>query len=767
MSQSPHTWRFFRAGGFDQVRLESGADLLALGQLDQKLWTALACPTTGLEFDKQTLALIDTDKDGRVRAPELIAAVRWAAALLKSADSLVKGGDTLPLAAIQDATPEGKTVLASARTILTSLGKAGADSISLADTVDTARIFAQTAFNGDGVIVAESAEDDATRAVLADIIATQGADTDRSGKPGVNQARVDKFFADAAAFEAWSVQSETNAAAILPAGAGTATASAAIKAVRTKIDDFFGRCRLAAFDGRALAALNREEKEYLGLAAKDLTITAAEVAGFPLAQVAPGRALSLDAGVNPAWAGAIATFRAAAVTPLLGDRTELTEADWAAIQAKIAPYDAWAGAKAGASVEKLGLERIRAILAGTSKATITALIARDKALEGEVAAVAVVDKLIRYHRDLGKLCRNFVNFSEFYGKPHKAIFQAGTLYLDQRSCELCLDVTDGGRHAGMAGLAGTYLAYLDCVRRGTGEKRSIVAAFTDGDSDNLMVGRNGLFYDRQGVDYDATITKIIDNPISIRQAFWSPYKKLVRMIEEQVAKRAAAADADASAQLAAAADTAANIDKTKPADPKKPEPSKIDVGTVAALGVAVGAIGTAFATIFAKLAGLIEQPFWKVTVVLIGLALLISGPSMLIAWLKLRKRNLGPILDANGWAVNAKAKVNVPFGTSLTGVAKLPEGAVSSAVADTFAEPPVTWPKWVLTAWVIAFVYSLAAQYELAPVLSGEAKVVIPLFDKSYQEAKKKKAAEEAAKKAGESAPTTPPAPAPAPAPAK
>ena len=45
---------------------------------------------------------------------------------------------------------------------------------------------------------------------------------------------------------------------------------------------------------------------------------------------------------------------------------------------------------------------------------------------------------------------------------------------------------------------------------------------------------------------NATITKIVSNPISIRQAFWSPYKKLVRLIEEQIAKRAAAADADAA-----------------------------------------------------------------------------------------------------------------------------------------------------------------------------------------------------------------------------
>jgi len=83
-----HTWKFFRAGGFDQVKLESGADLANLDQLDQKLWVALACPTRGLEFDNRTLDLIDTDKDGRVRAPEVIAAAKWATSLLKNTDEI-------------------------------------------------------------------------------------------------------------------------------------------------------------------------------------------------------------------------------------------------------------------------------------------------------------------------------------------------------------------------------------------------------------------------------------------------------------------------------------------------------------------------------------------------------------------------------------------------------------------------------------------------------------------------------------------------------
>jgi hypothetical protein len=198
-----HTWKFFRAGGFDQVRLASGADLAALDQLDQKLWIALACPATGLEFDSKTLALIDTDQDGRIRAPEIIAAAKWATGCLKNPDDLLKGSASLPLSAIQDAHPEGQQVLASARQILANLGRKEATAITLEDTADTAKIFAQTQFNGDGIVPADSAEDASVKSVINDIIACLGAETDRSAKPGVSQAKVDLFFAEAQAFSDW------------------------------------------------------------------------------------------------------------------------------------------------------------------------------------------------------------------------------------------------------------------------------------------------------------------------------------------------------------------------------------------------------------------------------------------------------------------------------------------------------------------------------------------------------------------------------------
>ena len=691
MSTNSYNWRFFRAGGFDQVKLETGDDLAHLGELDQKLWVALACPTRGLEFDSRTLELIDTDKDGRVRVPEVIAATKWATALLKNPDDLIKGPPSLSLNAIDDSTPEGKQILASAKQTLANLGKPEATSIGIEEISDTAKIFAATNFNGDGVVPVDAAGDDVTKAVITDIMTCLGTETDRSGKPGIGQAKTDQFFADAIAYSDWWKQAEGDKN-ILPFGEVTAAADAAVKMVKAKVDDYFARCRLAAFDARAAAAMNRQESEYQALAAKELTATNSEIASFPLALVAAGKPLPLTEGVNPAWAAALVTLQSAAITPLFGAKNSITDAEWTELNAKLAAFEAWSAGKVGGSVEKLGLKRVREILAGKSKEEINKLIARDKALEPEAMAIEAVEKLIRFNRDLYTLCVNFVSFKNFYSRKIPAIFQAGRLYLDQRSCDLCLTVEDAGKHATMAGLAGAYLAYMDCIRPATGEKLSILAVFSQGDDDNLMVGRNGIFYDRKGKDYDATISKIIANPISLRQAFWAPYKKCVRFIEEQVAKHAAAADAAATSNLQSAASSAA-----APAVPAA-TPNKIDTGTLAAIGLVLTTLMGALGIIFTKLFGL---PTWEIPVALIGLMLAISLPSVVIAWLKLHKRNLGPILDANGWAVNAKAKMNVPFGASLTQIATLPPGAQRD-MTDPYAEEKNPWPAIIIVLVILA-----------------------------------------------------------------
>lgn len=662
-SASQHNWRFFRTGGLDQVALETGSDLLQLESLDQKLWVVLSCPVKGLELDDKTLALIDTDGDGHIRAPELIVAVKWAAARLGDPGVLLEGEDGLPLTAINATTGEGRLLLSSARQILHNLGRKDDPVITVAQAADTAEIFGASALNGDGVIPPEASEDPAVQALIKDIVACVGGTKDLTGAVGVTAETVDAFFADLAAYVAWIGQSSAKDIAVL--GEATDAAVAALRAVRAKVDDYFGRCRLAAFDARATRALNRAEDEYLALVAKVMKITADEVAGFPLSRIEAGRALPLLEGVNPAWAGALAALHAVVVSPVLGaDRTALTETEWTALNAKFAAYETWLGGKAGSTVEKLGVTRIKEILAGDGRAALAALVAQDRALEPEFKAINDVERLTRYHRDLRTLLHNFVNFADFYSPDRYATFQAGTLYLDSRSTELCIRVD--GAHP-LAAMSKAYIAYCTCTRAG-GVSMNIAACFTQGDSDFLFTGRHGVFYDRKGQDWDVTITSIVDSPISIHQAFWSPYKKFVRMIEEQVAKRAAAAEAESSAQLAATAEKTANADKVG----ATAVPRKIDVGTVAALGVAVGAIGGALGAIATGLARLAP---WQLPLVVLGLLLLISLPSMAIAWLKLRQRTLGPLLEANGWAVNGRVAINVPFGSALTELAKKPAGS--------------------------------------------------------------------------------------------
>jgi hypothetical protein len=657
-----HPWNFFRTGGLDQVTLATADDLLSLDQLDQKLWVALSCPVKGLELDEKTLALIDTDGDGRIRVPELIAAMKWAAARLVDPAALLRGETALPLSVIATTEADGKILLSSAKQILINLGKKDAAEIAVAEAADTAKIFSASPLNGDGVIPPEATADPAVQALIKDIVACFEGAKDRTGSIGVTAEKIEAFFADLAAYVAWVEKSSTKDIAIL--GESTDAAVAALKAVRAKVDDYFARTRLAAFDSRAQAALNRSETEYLAIAAKDLSITAAEVSGFPLARVEGNRALPLLDGVNPAWAAALAALHAKVVAPVFGaDKTTLTATEWADLNAKFAAYETWLGGKAGSAVEKLGLARVKEILAGKGRAALADLVAQDKALEPEFKAISDVERLARYYRDLRTLLHNFVNFADFYSRDRYAVFQAGTLYLDSRSTELCIRV-DGPNP--LAAMSKAYIAYCTLTRAGS-PAMTIAACFTQGDSDYLFVGRHGVFYDRAGRDWDAVITSIVDNPISIRQAFWSPYKKFLRFIEEQVAKRAAAADAEATGKLAAAAEKTANADKSKPDAPKK-----VDVGAVAAIGVAITGAISALTLILGYVFGL---KAWQYPLAFLGVVLVISGPSMVIAWLKLRQRTLGPILEGNGWAVNGRVKINIPFGTALTDVAKLPPGS--------------------------------------------------------------------------------------------
>ena len=202
-----------------------------------------------------------------------------------------------------------------------------------------------------------------------------------------------------------------------------------------------------------------------------------------------------------------------------------------------------------------------------------------------------------------------------------------------------------------------------------------------------------MYYDNSGLEWDAVITKIIDNPISIAQSFWSPYRRMAKAVENLITKSAADKDAkmmaDATAKINAAP-TAAPAADGKPAATPPFDIAKF-AGIFAALGMAVGMIGTALAAL-AK--GIYALKWWQLILAVVGIMLVISGPAMVLAWLKLRRRNIAPLLNANGWAVNAASKISIPFGETLTDAAKFPKMKLKDPYAKKGLAP---WKKWVIS----------------------------------------------------------------------
>jgi hypothetical protein len=725
---APHRWKFFRTGGFDQVCIETADDLRHLHQLDQKLWAVLTVPTTGLEFDDRTLQLIDHRGQGCVRVPDLLAAVKWTCEVLRDPQILFEPGQSLPLQALNEDHPDGAAVAAAARALLVVLGRADEPVVSLADLDGASALFAPDQFNGDGVVVPGlSAHADVADAIAL-IVRTQGGVPDCSGEPGVDQAVLDAFVANAQAVRAWQAQGEGAAAALGDApgpaamawGDRTAAAAAAFEAVQAKVEDYFTRCRLAAFDPRAAGALNASDQHLIDLSSGLLAPDGAAIAALPLALVRPETELPLRHGLNPAWSAAITALREQVVQPVLGELDSLSLGQWQTLSDRLRAWRDWFATRPATPVADLDAAVLRDFLSGDMPARITALIQADARSGGAVQHLGLLEKLLRLRRDLLTLVRNFVNLADFYSLKDKAIFQTGTLYLDQRSCDLVMRVRDAGRHAALAPLSGTFLVYCQCTRKDEAPL-DIVAAVTGGDVDEMMVaGRNGVFYDRQGRDWHARVTRIVSQPISVRQAFWLPYRRLARMVGEQVRKFALAQDkkieSSSTALVNAAGEKVATADKVDKAGmvgqaaapAPGAAPAAFDIarfaGIFAAAGLAVGALGTALAAIFS---GFLSLPAWKMPLVVLGLMLLVSGPSMLLAWLKLRRRNLGPLLDANGWAVNIRARINLPFGATLTRVAQLPVGA-SRALSDPYADQGLPWGRWVLTLLGLAVIVVIA-----------------------------------------------------------
>ena len=694
---SNYKWEFENIGGSTRVRIETGEDIAHLSELDPKMWTVLSCPINGLEIDDKSLAYIDSDKDGKIRVNDIVSTSNWIINAIKDVDLILKGDDFFDINKFDTETVEGKKLYDAAKQILKNLNKEG-DTITISDTTDIAAIFAKTRFNGDGVITENTTDNVEEKNVIASIIATIGGVADRSGEQGVNTEKIETFYKLLSDYIAW-IDSSVEA----PYGDKTDKVIDAYNAVDAKVKDFFMRSKLASFSPDSISALDVQTSRIESISADNLTEKLDEIASYPIARVKGVGEINLEDAINPAWASYFETLKSAVFV----GKKKITESDWIAIKDTFSAYIQWKNSKIGAEVESLGVDTIKKFIDDNNKEALLVLVAEDSALKEEAENIVMVDKFFHIYRDFYRLLRNFITLHDFYTKDSsvKAIFQSGRLIVDQRECRFCMKVADMAKHNTMAASSGMFLVYCDCVAKDKPAKLSIVAAVTVGSIGDLVVGKNAIYYDNEGGEWDAVITKIIDNPISISQAFWSPYRRIATVVENLINKSAAEKDAkvmsDATAKINSAQTTmqesSANPDATKAATP--PFDIAKFAGIFAAIGMALGMIGTALVAVFE---GLAELSWWKLILVFVGIMLAISGPSMILAWMKLRRRNIAPLLNANGWAVNASSKISIPFGETLTDSAKFPK----LKLQDPYKKAGIpTWKKWMITIIILAIVF--------------------------------------------------------------
>ena len=694
-----YKWEFENIGGSSRVRVTTGEDIAHLNELDPKMWTVLSCPVKGLEIDEKSLTYMDCDGDGKLRVNDVICMSQWLTGALKDPDLLLEGKDSIALESFDRENADGAKLHKAAKGVLTALGRTE-ETVSLSDVTNVSAIFAGTRFNGDGVITVNSSDDAQDKAAIAAAVASLGGLADRSGVQGVDAAMIETFYKTLADYAAWC-----DAAVEAPYGADTDKVIELYNALDAKVKDFFMRSKLAAFSPDSTAVLDVQTASIQAISADNLTSKGDDIAAYPIARVTGKAEIDLSAPVNPAWAARFDALKALAFDP---SAKVLTEADWTAIGAKISAYSAWKGSKAGAAAEALGLEKVKELLAQDRKAALLAVAAEDASYAEDFNNIALVEKFLYAYRDFYRLLKNFVTFHDFYSKDPdvKAIFQCGRLVIDQRECHFCMQVADMAKHNTMAASSGMYLIYCDCTTKTKAAKMTIVAAMTVGEVGDLFVGKNAVWYDNSGLEWDAVITKIIDNPISIAQAFWSPYRRIAVAIENLISKNAADKDAklmkEATEKINAAPAALPAAGAATGAAAKPAEAAPFDIGKFAgifaALGMAVGMIGTALTNIFE---GIFALPWWKVLLAFVGIMLVISGPAMVMAWLKLRRRNIAPLLNANGWAVNAASKISIPFGESLTEIAKFPK----LKLKDPYAKKGMpVWKRWVISLSSVIFV---------------------------------------------------------------
>ena len=673
-----HRHGFYRMSRTVQAAIRCGDDVAHLADLDRKYWLALSCPARQSGCASPVAAVLDVDGDQRVRVPEVLGAVEWLRLRLSSFDRLFIPSDALTAEDLRTDTAEGKT--------LADLLQMLSGGMPLAETALDGAIdaFRKGKTNGDGVIPAEGP---LAGAVLAVTGGTAACDATR----GISRKDLADFRDAFQAYRAWTQARPALAESL--GGLAPAEAVALVARLAPKVEAYFLACRLVGYNPAA-------REQFLA------PVPADRLAEAPLALPnAEQRPLDAKAGVNPLWIDDVAALQC-----LLGAES-VTEEGLARAKALTAPYAAWAAAKpAGAKVfEEMARAGTLALAESPEAvAALDAALAEDETRAPLAAAFEDLRRFLVLRFGFLRFLHNFVNVEDLYPPTARPLFLTGTLYMDGRACSLCFPVDKAAAaHAAAAADSHCCLVYCTLTRPAENRTRTILAVFTAGAISGLTVGRNGIFFDQDGKDWEATVCHVAPNVINLAEAFFAPWRKVGAAVTDTLHKFIASKNDAATEAMTTKATAATTAVAAGGQTPAPAAPNGAMMASVATLGIALSFMGTMVATIASALT---HTPVWKTALIVLSLVLAVSLPSVILTWLKLRSRDLAPILNASGWAVNRSIGLTTRLGAFFTQRA--------SYIGRRFTRPPLrerrSFRAMALAALFLALL-AVAAWYFFCP----------------------------------------------------
>lgn len=662
---------FDKLGGLEQLRIDTPEAFAAVLELDKALWVTTSAPIDQFVTDEKMRAYLDADQNGRFRLVELQDAVRWLLAHLRDRSTLMKEQDSLALAAFDGHNPESMLLRTLAESILREQGVTDRSLITLAQVRAKEKSWNAQFPNGDGTVPLVHSPNPETTALIEAILAVTGGTPDASGEKGVRAEDVEAWKKEVEIFAAWKAEAEQQAAKILPLGPDTAAALELVKGLEPKINQFFSLCTLLLVEEGAAARLKASPEELASLNLADLAAVEAWLARAPLARPDPSGRLLWSGPLHPRHSAALQKLATDIAPRLLGRPMEaLTAADWAALRAAFAPYEDWRARKPLIPED----QDPAALLALRDSPTVPALlqrIAEDASVKAELDAIHNLEKLLLFHRWLPVFVNNFVSLPDLFHPERMAMFQMGTMIIDGRKLNCCLRVDDRAAHKKLAEFSKSFVIYAELINKvgGAEVKRMVAAPVTAGVQGGIQVGKRGVFYDRDNVEWDAVVVELITHPISVWEAAMSPFRRIRSAVFEKIGTLLSTKASELEAQGTSAATTPAAT-----ATSGGMSSMMLSAGVIIA---AAGSAVTYIVSVFAS-ADLLDLMF-TITV----LVLAIMGVSALVGWFRLQARDISALLEAGGWAMNGRIRLTDRLSEELTIIPDLPPGSTVVVPAHT------------------------------------------------------------------------------------